>query len=235
MADGVRRACLALGLALCVAAPILPDRPAAAATRPTIKAPIGTIATLYRQRTWILVSAHGKRRWQSFSNRGAHGAPVALRVFAIREPMLQVGLPGRPNGARGWVSRRHVRITHTPYRLDIDLSRRLFFFGRRGRMLFAGAVVIGTRGTPTPVGQFSAAYIMRSTDRFFGPYALALNAYSGTLRSFAGGPGQTSVHGTSAPRLLGGRASHGCVRVSNRAINEIIRRLPLGGPVDIHG
>jgi len=53
------------------------------------------------------------------------------------------------------------------------------------------------------------------------------------LYSFGGGPGQIGIHGTNESSSIGHSRSHGCIRVSNRAINMLASQLPLGTPVRI--
>jgi lipoprotein-anchoring transpeptidase ErfK/SrfK len=60
-----------------------------------------------------------------------------------------------------------------------------------------------------------------------------LSAYSDVLYSFGGGPGQIGLHGTNEPSALGTNVSHGCIRISNVAITQLARILPLGTPVQI--
>jgi lipoprotein-anchoring transpeptidase ErfK/SrfK len=51
------------------------------------------------------------------------------------------------------------------------------------------------------------------------------------LRHFAGGPGQLGLHGTNDPSSIGHSVTHGCIRVPNRVITDLARRLPLGTPL----
>lgn len=67
-----------------------------------------------------------------------------------------------------------------------------------------------------------------------GPYALATSARSNVLQEFDGGPGQIGIHGL---QNLGGRpgtaVSHGCVRLTDRAITWLAARIGPGVPVTI--
>ncbi len=58
--------------------------------------------------------------------------------------------------------------------------------------------------------------------------------HSDTLTEFAGGPGQVGIHGTNQPAKIGQKASHGCVRLRNSDIQDLVDLgLPLGAPVFI--
>jgi hypothetical protein len=65
----------------------------------------------------------------------------------------------------------------------------------------------------------------------YGPIAFGTSAYS-RLSEWPGG-GVIGIHGTDEPQLIPGRVSHGCVRVRNRAIRRLARRLSIGTPVRI--
>jgi lipoprotein-anchoring transpeptidase ErfK/SrfK len=48
-----------------------------------------------------------------------------------------------------------------------------------------------------------------------------------------GDGGVIGLHGTNQPELLGQDVSHGCIRVANDVITEMVSYLPLGTPVEI--
>jgi lipoprotein-anchoring transpeptidase ErfK/SrfK len=41
------------------------------------------------------------------------------------------------------------------------------------------------------------------------------------------------VHGTNHPELLPGAVSHGCIRMTNRAIRKLAKLMPVGTPLTI--
>ena len=61
---------------------------------------------------------------------------------------------------------------------------------------------------------------------------LGTSAFSPTLTDWPGG-GIVGVHGTNEPGLIPGRISHGCVRVPNRNIKKLKRKMPVGTPIRI--
>jgi lipoprotein-anchoring transpeptidase ErfK/SrfK len=102
-------------------------------------------------------------------------------------------------------------------------------------------VVVGAPSTPTPRGLFAVAGVWKSRPgSFVGSWVLALTAHSDVLQHFDGGDGRVALHGRGGASLLdplGTAASHGCVRLANRAISWLVReigraRLP-GTPVAI--
>jgi lipoprotein-anchoring transpeptidase ErfK/SrfK len=71
---------------------------------------------------------------------------------------------------------------------------------------------------------------------FLGPWALLVTAFSSTLTSYGGGPGQVALHGRDGASLadpLGSARSHGCIRIPNVAIRLLARVAREGTPVEI--
>jgi lipoprotein-anchoring transpeptidase ErfK/SrfK len=190
-----------------------------ARTRPSVRAHrIETVAArrpLTRVRTVLPVLAHAT---------GPGG-----------DAWVRVRLPGRPNGHAGWIRSSRTRLTATGWHLSVDLSARRVTAHRDGRVQRRFSAVIGTASTPTPRGRFfiEEAVALSSYDAG-GPFALATSARSNVLQEFHGGPGQIALHGTDhLPDPLGSAASHGCVRLSTRAITWLVRRIGRGVPLTI--
>ena len=83
-------------------------------------------------------------------------------------------------------------------------------------MSYAGIrAVIGKPSTPTPAGSFFITErVKQPRSSAIGPWVLALSAFSTRLTDFAGGKGQTALHGIGRLRAApGSAASFGCVRV----------------------
>jgi hypothetical protein len=158
-------------------------------------------------------------------------APWVLVLGARRDTggrcWLQVRLPWRPNDAAGWVDAEHVLVRPTRWRLLVSLAARTVTLYRAGVYVYRARVVIGARNTPTPRGLFAIASVWRSpAASFLGSYILPLTAHSNALSHFDGGDGLLAIHGRGGASLLdplGSASSHGCVRLANAAIDEIVR------------
>jgi lipoprotein-anchoring transpeptidase ErfK/SrfK len=170
-----------------------------------------------------------------------NGGPVGLLVLERRRDRrgawLRVGLPRRPNGTSGWIPADVAKLTRTAYRVEISTARRTLVLLRAGKPVLRTRIVVGKPGTPTPHGLFAIAERVPQpfAGGFLGPWALVITAFSDTLRSFGGGPGQVAIHGRAGASLrdpLGSARSHGCVRIPNAAISILARR-PEGTPVRI--
>jgi len=148
---------------------------------------------------------------------------------------VRVRLPGRPSGHTGWISAAHTRAKTTFWRIEVRLSTRRVTVYRDGGVARRFRAVIGTAATPTPRGYFFIEEGVRlSAVDLGGPFALATSARSNVLQEFAGGPGQIAIHGTAGlSDPLGVAASHGCIRLSTRAITWLARRIGGGVPLRI--
>lgn len=127
----------------------------------------------------------------------------------------------------------------------VDKSRmKVLFFDRYGReKLNYGMACAKNYGTKhqkadsrTPEGFFTASGIYDSTEWLFtddngktskkkgqfGPRFIRLKCPNTT---------QIGIHGTVAPWSIGSRASHGCIRVTNENIMELVKYVKVGMPV----
>jgi lipoprotein-anchoring transpeptidase ErfK/SrfK len=150
---------------------------------------------------------------------------------------LHVGLPGRPNGSTGWISKRATVLAVTYWHVIVSTSLRRVSVYRRGRRVRVFSAIVGKASTPTPLGKFFVEESIKLSPGAVGaPFALALSARSTVLQEFAGGPGQIALHGLmNVGGTLGTAASHGCVRLDNGAMSWLVRRVGPGAPVTITG
>jgi len=150
---------------------------------------------------------------------------------------LRVLLPGRPNGAAGWITQQGTRELVTGWHIMVDLAGRRVRVYYEGRMVKTFQVVVGKRSTPTPTGQFFVEETLQmEASQPGGPFALALSARSNVLQEFEGGPGQIAIHGRDNLGGTPGTAvSHGCMRVTTANIDWLASRIGPGTPVTIYG
>ncbi|NUO97768.1 MAG: L,D-transpeptidase, partial [Nonomuraea sp.] len=164
----------------------------------------------------------------------------ATRVFLVERDegeWLQVLLPIRPNGSKGWIRAADVTLAETSYRVEIDRGAFRFTVYDGDRPVRTGKVATGEAGTPTPPGRYFFTELVKPVGDggAYGAYAFGLSGFSPVLKSFAGGPGQLAIHGTDKPSAIGTRASHGCVRVGNDDITWMAKNLAIGTPVVVKG
>jgi lipoprotein-anchoring transpeptidase ErfK/SrfK len=172
----------------------------------------------------------------SLANPQPSGNPLVLQVLNLEPQWIGVALPTRPNGSTGWVLRSQVSLTADPYRLDIDLAGHRLVLSRLGAAVVSTPIAIGAPGTRTPTGNFFVTELIKLTDPAgtYGPFAFGISAHSDFLTEFDGGDGQIGIHGTDDPAGIGHDVSHGCVRLPNGELVQLVGVLPLGTPVHIY-
>jgi lipoprotein-anchoring transpeptidase ErfK/SrfK len=171
--------------------------------------------------------------WKTLSSPNEMGATRVFLVDAKDGDWLKVLLPIRPNGSTGWVKASDITLSSTTRRVEIDPKAFTFTVFDGDKVLRTGEVATGEGGTPTPAGRFYFTELVEppNPNGDYGAYAFGLSGFSPTLKTFAGGPGQLAVHGTNKASALGGKVSHGCVRVSNDDITWMAKNLAIGTPV----
>jgi hypothetical protein len=174
-------------------------------------------------------------RLRAYTEDGRPEVYLALRVHTDSDgdEWIQVRLPARPNGQKGWVRREQLGPLHTVQTmLRVNRGMELATLFRRGKVVWRSRVGVGKPSTPTPTGRF---YIREKLTRYassmYGPIAFGTSAYS-SLSDWPKG-GVIGIHGTSEPYLIPGRISHGCIRVPNAAISRLARLMPIGTPVRV--
>jgi hypothetical protein len=161
---------------------------------------------------------------------------VVLRRWTspYQRTWLNVRIPMRPNGQRGWVRAGALdRLNLARTRLVVDRGRMRAALYRSGRRIWRSRIGVGKADTPTPAGRFwiRERLAVQDPHGIYGPWAFGTSAYS-VLSDWPGG-GVIGIHGTNEPSLIPGRPSHGCIRVPNRQISRLARLMPIGTPVRI--
>ena len=148
---------------------------------------------------------------------------------------LKVSLPILPNGTTGWVPGSALSdVAKVRTWLKIDRRRLRLTLLRSGRVVMRARIGVGRSIWPTPGGHFYVRNRLqgRKLGAIYGPLAFGTSAHSTVLTDWPGG-GVIGIHGTNQPGLLPGRVSHGCIRLRNRDILRLGRRLKLGTPITI--
>ncbi len=160
-----------------------------------------------------------------------------LRNFLVIgeiEDWVHVKVPVRPNGSTGWVRKADVSFTVTSMRIEVDVSDRLVTVFDGDTAVFETIGAVGRDAYPTPIGEwFLRDAIPWDENSVYGPWVLALSAYSEQIDEINGGQAVVALHGTSQPDKLGSAASLGCVRLANDDIRTVASLVPVGAPVII--
>jgi lipoprotein-anchoring transpeptidase ErfK/SrfK len=159
---------------------------------------------------------------------------LALQMYtdAKGNEWVQTQLPGRPNGRKGWVPREGLgefHLIHTQIVVDRRKLRITLF--KNGKKVMTAPVGVGKGSTPTPSG---TSWIREKLNGFgnvvYGPLAFGTGTYSTTLTDWPGG-GVVGIHGTNEPNLIPGRPSHGCIRLKNKDIIRLSKKMGPGTPL----
>ncbi|HEX8099433.1 MAG TPA: L,D-transpeptidase family protein [Actinomycetota bacterium] len=177
---------------------------------------------------------------KTFGRKSVLGAPQVFLVQATAEdetgaPWLKVLLPVRPNGTAGYVPATDVTVAKTFYRIKVVRNKFSLWFYQGCKLVRKYKVGIGAGETPTPVGDFylQALYKLPVANSIYGTYAYALSGYSDVITDWKFG-GIIGLHGTNDPTgSIGHYVSHGCIRMRNQDIESLVKKLPLGTPIEI--
>jgi lipoprotein-anchoring transpeptidase ErfK/SrfK len=171
---------------------------------------------------------------RTLSNPTREGVPLVFLVRGQQPDWVQVQVPIRPNGLTGWVHAADVSLRLIPNHIVVELNnRRVTAYDPDDNVLFQAAVGIGQDRYPTPVGDFFVDSHFANPGGAYGVYMLSVAGFSDVLETFGGGVGQIAMHGTNRPDLIGGKVSHGCVRMTNESITQLKDLAPPGTPVEI--
>jgi hypothetical protein len=161
------------------------------------------------------------------------GSPLRLGVVKERGNWLGVVSTRLPNGRRGWVRGKDVRLTVTDISLILDLSKRRLVLKRGDRAIRKMVVGIGRPSSPTPRGRFAVTDKL-SGYRYSSAYGcciVALSAHQPNLPAGWRGGDRIAIHGTNNPASIGVPSSAGCPHASYADMQALMRRVPLGAPV----
>jgi hypothetical protein len=86
-------------------------------------------------------------------------------------------------------------------------------------------IAMGKPETPTPVGEWTVANKYKNWGSGFGTRWIGLDVPWGMY----------GIHGTNRPASIGHDASHGCVRMLNRHVEELYEMVKIGSQVSILG
>ncbi|MBI3404550.1 MAG: L,D-transpeptidase [Acidobacteria bacterium] len=125
-------------------------------------------------------------------------------------------------------------------RIVISLADRKLALMEDGRVVKIYRVAVGTRLTPTPSGEFKIINRVKNPTWYggkiqpgvvipAGPQNPLGNRWIGLNEKGYG------IHGTNAPKSIGKRASHGCVRMSKADLEEIFEIVRVGDTVELIG
>lgn len=107
----------------------------------------------------------------------------------------------------------------------INVSKRNLEVYNDGQLYKTYRIAVGKSQTPTPVGEWNVVWKDYDWGTGFGTRWMGLNVPWGIY----------GIHGTNKPWSIGQFASHGCIRMRNKDVEELFEWIPIGTPVKIEG
>jgi len=163
---------------------------------------------------------------------------TSATATGLGDERIEVHLPGRPNGATGWIPRAAVTLAETADRITVSLGARSVTWMRGSEVLGTVVAAVGAPSTPTPPGTYFVTEVLpysavgaTSPAGEYGPWIIALDGVSEAFTTFRGGEPRLAIHGTNAPGSLGAAASSGCIRIATPPLVALAQGVLPGTPV----
>jgi L,D-transpeptidase ErfK/SrfK len=121
-------------------------------------------------------------------------------------------------------------------RIVVSIPDRTLTLMEEDRVLKVYRTAVGAPATPSPAGVFQV--IQRLPDpTWYGPGKVVPPGKSNPLGTRWLGLSRKGygIHGTNAPKSIGKRASHGCIRMRNHDIEELFELVSVGDTVELIG
>ena len=107
----------------------------------------------------------------------------------------------------------------------IKVSQRVLELHSDGQLYKNYRIAVGKSDTPTPIGEWNIVWKDYNWGTGFGTRWMGLNVPWGIY----------GIHGTNKPWSIGQFASHGCIRMRNKDVEELFEWVPVGTNVRIEG
>jgi lipoprotein-anchoring transpeptidase ErfK/SrfK len=203
---------------------------AAAKPKPALRGPLAFHVTRRAQ----LRRTPGGKVVGTIKTKTNFKSPTILAVSSRKAGWVRVRTSLEKHDV-GWLPASAGSLFEEPRSVVVDLSARTITVFHRGKLTDRYRVAIGTRATPTPTGRFAVTDRLKTGDENgdYGCCILALNAHQPKIAQGWGGGDRVAIHATPHTWTIGNAVSHGCVRASNKALHQLMRKVRLGTPVRI--
>jgi len=121
-------------------------------------------------------------------------------------------------------------------RIVVSIPDRKLALIEDGRVVKVYPTAVGRPASPTPNGTFTIVQRI-SNPAWYGPGKVVAPGKNNPLGTRWLGLSRKSygIHGTNEPRSIGRNASHGCVRMRNRDVEDLFARVAVGDVVELRG
>lgn len=133
------------------------------------------------------------------------------------------------------------RVEERPLRLEISLSRRRVGVFKGKSLIKSYPIAVGRPGWETPLGTYQVRQMLRNPT-WIHPLKKGISIPGGDPENPLGrfwigfwtdGKNWIGFHGTPNPRSVGTAASHGCIRMYNKDVEELFQKVSLGTEVKV--
>lgn len=168
--------------------------------------------------------------WGRKAGVGGRGTLATTLMLVAAQALAQQRTPARPTeparASRESVARR---------RIVVSIPDRKLALLEGGRVVKTYRVAVGASETPSPAGEFTIAHRI-AHPTYYAPGVIIPAGEANPLGTRWLGLGQRGfgIHGTNQPHSIGHRASHGCIRMRNRDIEELFELVEVGDAVELH-
>ena len=131
----------------------------------------------------------------------------------------------------GWIALRRLARRTTGVEVHIDLSEHHITVSRAGDHVLGMPAATGAAVSPTPPGEYFVTDRISFSGGSLGTFAFGISGIQPKLPPGWSGGNQLAIHGTNDPSSIGRSASAGCMRVSERSLDQLQPLLQLGTPV----
>ena len=117
----------------------------------------------------------------------------------------------------------------------VSIPDRKLALVKDGQVVKVYPIAVGTAATPSPSGEFHISERI-TNPTFYAPGKVIRPGKNNPLGTRWIGLGHRgyAIHGTNEPNSIGTSASHGCIRMKTRDVEELFERVRAGDLVVLH-
>jgi len=122
-------------------------------------------------------------------------------------------------------------------RIVVSIPDRKLALVENGRVVKIYRTAVGAPSSPTPTGTYTIQQRV-ANPTWYGPEGKVVGPGKGNpvgTRWMGLSRKGYGIHGTNNPGSIGRNASHGCVRMRNRDVEDLFARVSVGDVVELHG
>lgn len=151
---------------------------------------------------------------------------AAMLVLAAAEALAQ---EKQTHPARAIADSNEKSESLAMRRIVVSIPDRKLALVEDGRVVKLYAVAVGAAVSPSPAGEFKIAHRIPHPT-YYAPGKVIPPGKENPLGTRWLGLSQKGygIHGTNQPRSIGHRASHGCIRMRNRDVEELFELVHIG-------